>query len=310
MVPRMSGFIPEGKEELVEDLHGWNADPSGRHQERYFSGGQPTTLVRDAGRESHDPVALTSASVAFRGDGASTSSLPPGPNGREGWHRDPSGRHQVRYFDVLGNPSGWVSDGGQAFEDPVAIIHVPPGSPSETSGPREHPSETTAASSTAALQARPAGWYRNAANPAEIRFWDGAEWRERQPEPASGSIAVADQQREPSLPISPLSIEAGAWHADPFGRHRYRWLVAGVPTLFVSDENGQVCSDDPRNTVTLGPDNVDSTSGSDKAPAGALSPAPVRRAPARWYPDPVSPSRLRYWDGSEWTDGVLDQSPY
>ena len=33
---------------------GWNIDPYGLHEHRYFSGGQPTKLVRDGGRESYD----------------------------------------------------------------------------------------------------------------------------------------------------------------------------------------------------------------------------------------------------------------
>jgi hypothetical protein len=34
---------------------GWYRDPCGVHQDRYFSDGQPTKLVRDCGAESYDP---------------------------------------------------------------------------------------------------------------------------------------------------------------------------------------------------------------------------------------------------------------
>jgi hypothetical protein len=34
---------------------GWYRDPYGVHQDRYFSAGSPTKLVRDDGRESYDP---------------------------------------------------------------------------------------------------------------------------------------------------------------------------------------------------------------------------------------------------------------
>ena len=34
---------------------GWYRDPYGVHEDRYFSAGQPTKLVRDAGEESYDP---------------------------------------------------------------------------------------------------------------------------------------------------------------------------------------------------------------------------------------------------------------
>jgi hypothetical protein len=34
---------------------GWYRDPYGLHEDRYFSAGQPTKLVRDGGAESYDP---------------------------------------------------------------------------------------------------------------------------------------------------------------------------------------------------------------------------------------------------------------
>ncbi len=34
---------------------GWYRDPYGVHEDRYFSAGQPTKLVRDGGAESYDP---------------------------------------------------------------------------------------------------------------------------------------------------------------------------------------------------------------------------------------------------------------
>jgi hypothetical protein len=35
---------------------GWCSDPYGLHEARWLSAGTPTTLVRDRGVESHDPV--------------------------------------------------------------------------------------------------------------------------------------------------------------------------------------------------------------------------------------------------------------
>ena len=35
---------------------GWYRDPYGIHQDRWFSQGQPTKLVRDGGRECYDPA--------------------------------------------------------------------------------------------------------------------------------------------------------------------------------------------------------------------------------------------------------------
>jgi hypothetical protein len=34
---------------------GWYRDPYGVHEDRYFSDGKPTKLVRDGGAESYDP---------------------------------------------------------------------------------------------------------------------------------------------------------------------------------------------------------------------------------------------------------------
>jgi hypothetical protein len=34
---------------------GWYLDPCGRHEQRWFSSGQPSPLVRDGGVEGHDP---------------------------------------------------------------------------------------------------------------------------------------------------------------------------------------------------------------------------------------------------------------
>jgi hypothetical protein len=52
-------------------LQGWQADPFGSHEKRYFSGGRPTKLVRDGDVESYDePPAEGSISLA---DGVATA---------------------------------------------------------------------------------------------------------------------------------------------------------------------------------------------------------------------------------------------
>jgi hypothetical protein len=40
---------------IYVDAQGWYRDPYGIHQDRYFSAGVPTKLVRNDGRESYDP---------------------------------------------------------------------------------------------------------------------------------------------------------------------------------------------------------------------------------------------------------------
>ena len=48
----------------MADLHGWQSDPFGLHEERYFSQGQATKLVRDGGVEFYDPPPSTSVTPA------------------------------------------------------------------------------------------------------------------------------------------------------------------------------------------------------------------------------------------------------
>jgi hypothetical protein len=57
-------------------LQGWYRDPFGNHDERWFSGGRPTNLVRDQGTESYD--------AAPRGW------LPPDPRGRPAGEQRPA----------------------------------------------------------------------------------------------------------------------------------------------------------------------------------------------------------------------------
>jgi hypothetical protein len=42
------------------------------------------------------------------------------------------------------------------------------------------------------------------------------------------------------------------------------------------------------------------------APPAAPAPPQAPGQPADWYPDPRGQKRLRYWDGSQWTDHVAD----
>jgi hypothetical protein len=40
---------------VTDPAQGWYKDPYATHEDRYFSAGLPTKLVRDQGRESYDP---------------------------------------------------------------------------------------------------------------------------------------------------------------------------------------------------------------------------------------------------------------
>jgi hypothetical protein len=67
-------------------LQGWSPDPFQVHEQRYFSGGRPTKLVRDGDRESYDeppsdtyqPVTVAAAPAAFTADVPDTYDFDPG----------------------------------------------------------------------------------------------------------------------------------------------------------------------------------------------------------------------------------------
>jgi hypothetical protein len=40
--------------DILEQPEGWYLDPYGRHEQRWFSAGKPTALVRDHGTDGHD----------------------------------------------------------------------------------------------------------------------------------------------------------------------------------------------------------------------------------------------------------------
>jgi hypothetical protein len=57
--------------DILDEAQGWYLDPYERHEQRWFSAGNPTALVRDSGVEGHDappasppPKPLTPASEA------------------------------------------------------------------------------------------------------------------------------------------------------------------------------------------------------------------------------------------------------
>lgn len=82
---------------------GWHADPTGRHELRYWNGASWTDHVSNRGVTSTDPLVPEPPVVA---------TAPPA------WQPDPTGRHELRYWDG----EAWtdnVSDRGVTGLDPI-----------------------------------------------------------------------------------------------------------------------------------------------------------------------------------------------
>lgn len=99
------------RETNTEGAGCWMADPTSRHELRYWNGSRWTERVRDAGAAGIDPLPTTSAGT---------------------WEPDPTGRHQWR----LWTGAGWsehVNDGGIVTidADPAGLTSDRPVQPSE-----------------------------------------------------------------------------------------------------------------------------------------------------------------------------------
>lgn len=71
--------------EVVSVEGGWRPDPTGRHEGRYYAGGQPTDLVRDGGVESIDPSGKLQLSNADAGVSPEPAARAAKPGQRMKW---------------------------------------------------------------------------------------------------------------------------------------------------------------------------------------------------------------------------------
>lgn len=86
----------------------WLPDPFGRFELRYWDGATWTDHVASRGEQQVDPPVMTPATAPAR---------PGSPHTPAGWHPDPSGRHELRYWD--GRWTEHVTSGGRRLTDPL-----------------------------------------------------------------------------------------------------------------------------------------------------------------------------------------------
>ena len=132
------------------------------------------------------------------------------------WLPDPAGKHQFRLHSD-GKPTEWVSDDGSMTIDRLESVPPAPAAPSAPAADPTGPAVASvqpgsngwgsASNSQPATPAtppvRPAGWYRNASNPSEVRYWDGSDWAVDQT--VATSTPSSSPAPSPAAPVGSLA---------------------------------------------------------------------------------------------------------
>ncbi len=237
----------------MAELHGWQMDPFGVHEQRYFSQGQPTKLVRDRGIESYDPPPVTDASPthpAFTvatappavgaptaatahgdhsapeerlGAGAPIGAAPPSPawaasNGRGGTHEEavPSARFLGGPEPSGPAPGWWLASDGNWYPPELADTGEP-----------VHSAPDVASSPPPIPPPRPGWWLASDGN------WyppDPVPAHQSAPPPAGPALSYPTAHPLPAAPDSP-STDA-------------RWTTTSDPQPAAGIEPGGPASDD------------------------------------------------------------------
>jgi hypothetical protein len=104
---------------------GWYPDPAARHEVRYWDGTRWTERVADNGIETTeaptaDVLEVAADAMTDPGTGDAVTAAPDVPAAwAPDWYPDPTGRHEVRYFDG----TSWtehVANNGLSALDPIA----------------------------------------------------------------------------------------------------------------------------------------------------------------------------------------------
>ena len=118
------------------------------------------------------------------------------------WRADPSGKGDFRYFQH-GRPTAWVSDGGRVYQLSVPAHLESVGASPSHQDPSQGGSalDLTDPTSAGRAVARPAGWYRNVADPNQLKYWNGSQWSDPMTS-AAGPERQSDEQ--PQLEQRPV----------------------------------------------------------------------------------------------------------
>jgi hypothetical protein len=113
---------------MADISKGWQRDPFGVHEFRFFSDdGKATRLVSDGGTTSFDPPPdIQTGIVPRRIVATSVETTEPGLSEARGWQLDPFGVHELRFFSDEGVATRLVSDGGtKSYDDlPVRAMRI------------------------------------------------------------------------------------------------------------------------------------------------------------------------------------------
>ncbi len=143
--------LPGGRPPDAGPPAGWLPDPTGRFEERYWSGNRWTPRVRVGRAEAIDSKGVS--------EEATNQTVDPGPGD---WYPDPTGRFEQRLF------SGQVWTRQVRIGEAVAVdaLSVP-----NTVRPPKNVQRGRKGSATS-----PPGWALDPEGSGEERYWDGFQW--------------------------------------------------------------------------------------------------------------------------------------
>jgi hypothetical protein len=188
---------------MAEKLTGWQPDPYGVHELRYFAaGGTPTRLVRDGDKVSNDEPPQ---SLPQTGRLPSTQSLP-----------------ESTSTPATADPQPTVAT-QPAMREQTRPVPASPSAPfaedrSVWTAKAEPASVSPDVRSTATYA--PAGWYQDLSTAGQLRYWDGVRWTDQTHVALpSMPLAVPPAYARPGLQTGPLDAKGAAAAAKAANAH-------------------------------------------------------------------------------------------